>query len=114
MNAGIGRYLADFLKWPIFTFGLIYSLSFLIACLVRDMGRAGILSVGAALGVYFLPVVIPSLAWLSVLNLMQENLQISAHLGKYLGFVGTMIGCSVAAVVLGEIAVDRGWYLQVG
>jgi len=52
---------------------LIFSATFALTCLVRKPVEAGILSFAAVLFIYFLPVVIPPLSWLSVPNLLDDT-----------------------------------------
>jgi len=53
-----------------FTIILIYSLSFLIGCLVRKTTHAAILSFAIMLLVYFLPLLVPALEGFSIINLL--------------------------------------------
>lgn len=59
------------LVWHPFVLMAIYSVAFLMACLVRRVTQAAMLSLVAMLLIYFLPYVLPPLNWLS-LNLMLE------------------------------------------
>jgi ABC-type transport system involved in multi-copper enzyme maturation permease subunit len=53
-----------------FTIILIYSLSFLISCLIRKTTHAAILSLALMLLIYFLPVLVPPLEGFSIINLL--------------------------------------------
>jgi hypothetical protein len=66
-----GSYWFNVLTVHTLALAFIYSVAFLLGCLVRDAARAAILSFGVVLLVYFLPVVVRPLGWLSVLNLME-------------------------------------------
>lgn len=56
-----------------YTLTLVFSLSVLISCLVRKTTHAAILSVAAALLVYFLPLLVPALEPLSIISLMERG-----------------------------------------
>jgi hypothetical protein len=58
-----------------YTLVLVYSISFLISCLLRKSTQAAILSLAAALLVYFLPVLVPSLEKVSILNKLEQRTQ---------------------------------------
>lgn len=63
------------LMYHSYTLVLVYSISFLISCLVRKSTQAAILSLAAALLVYFLPVLVPSLEKVSILNKLEQRTQ---------------------------------------
>ena len=58
--------LTFMMGWFPFYGAALYSIGFLAGCLVRRTSQAAMLALAAMLLVYFLPVVLPPLAWLSV------------------------------------------------
>lgn len=141
-----------------FTIIAIYSLSFLIGSLVRKTTHAAILSFAMMLLIYFLPVLVPPLKGLSVINLLMRfrspfSVEITEVGSKYIGdsiigaskeqwgywfgsprwawikltsqkalifhyfagyfsFVLTMLGISLASVVLSGRAIVRNWQIK--
>jgi hypothetical protein len=95
--------------WFPFYGAALYSIGFLAGCLVRRTSQAAMLALAAMLLVYFLPVVLPPLAWLSVPA-------VSGYLSPYgpsdLGvmrwkFAAGMAGISIAMLALALWAVRR-------
>ncbi|MHC4475733.1 MAG: ABC transporter permease [Planctomycetota bacterium] len=97
-----------------FTLVLIYSVSFLLGCLVRHTANAGILSIGALLLIYFLPVVLGPLEWLGVSDIMMEmhRQQLVEYGLRYTLFVVGMLLGSGAAVLLSVLVVKHNWRLR--
>ena len=65
--------ILGYLTGYMFTLILVYSLSFLAGCLVREPVYAAMLSLAATLLVYGLPVLMPPLVDFSVINLLSEG-----------------------------------------
>jgi hypothetical protein len=97
-----------------FTLVLIYSVSFLLGCLVRHTANAGILSIGALLLIYFLPVVLGPLEWLGVYDIMMEmhRQQLVEYGLHYTVFVVGMLLGSGVAVFLSVLVVKHNWRLR--
>ena len=104
---------------------LIYSLSFLLGCLFRRTVHAAIFSLAALLLVYFAPLLIPMLGWLSV----SESAQVVDHLvrllqresghflvqtliSRHAWFLAAMFGSSALATALAWVAIARNWRLR--
>ncbi|MHC4179780.1 MAG: hypothetical protein ACYSWU_19905 [Planctomycetota bacterium] len=100
-----------------FTLMLIYSVAFLLGCLVRRAGRAAVLSFAAGLSVYSLPVVLPPLKWLDVLHLIQKyelrgvsaSAWLAGNLLETCSFMIAMLVGSIASLLLACLAVRRNW-----
>jgi len=67
------RQLSNILTCHTFTLILIYSLSFVVGCLIRIPVYAVILSAALALLVYFLPMLVPPLESFSVFNIIMQS-----------------------------------------
>ena len=65
--------ILGYLTGYMFTLILVYTLSFLSGCLVREPVYAALLSLAATLLVYFLPALVPPLGDFSVINLLNEG-----------------------------------------
>jgi hypothetical protein len=127
-----------------FTLVLVYSLSFLMGCLIRSAVYATIFSMAVTLLIYFLPMLVPALEGFSILNIMEQRPLQLVMLGEWGGggpwFAGKLrivripgfsewvlhynieflryvvfaLTCSAAGVVTAGIAVKRNWRLRVG
>ncbi len=135
---------ANILVCHTFTLILVYSLSFVTGCLIRSPVYAVIFSAALAMLVYFLPMLVPPLEWLSVFNLMMQSpveiVRLSTleqggpwFAGKLrlvkipwaddlalrynvdlLRYIAFALVGSFAAVVIAGIAVKKNWRLRVG
>jgi hypothetical protein len=92
----------------LFCLVLIYSIAFLLACVVRRAAQAGTLCLTAWLIVYFLPAALPPLQWLSVHNVIDETHSRGFGAG-YAKFAILMLLGSTAAAALACLAVRRDW-----
>ncbi len=140
-NRGLDS-LYSFLSCHTFTLILIYSLSFVVGCLVRKATYAAIFSIGITLLVYFLPLLVPPLAWFSIFNLMEqwpvkivrlstlgpggswfgEKLRIIQIPGvadyglrynvEWLQYIIVVFVCSVAGIIFSGMAIKRNWRLK--
>ncbi|MGB7160181.1 MAG: hypothetical protein WBD40_19090 [Tepidisphaeraceae bacterium] len=114
---------------------LVFSVAFLLGCLVRHATHSALLALAAALVIYFLPVVVGPLAPLSVFNLMDEGaftlernitpnpagwtfflpipgrFRVIIEPIKWTVFAAAMLGASIAAAALALFAVRRDWRL---
>jgi ABC-type transport system involved in multi-copper enzyme maturation permease subunit len=115
----LGRFplVRPFAGWVVFghTFVLVlvYSLSFLIGCLVRQAAQAAILSVAAGLLIYFVPVLIPQLQVVGVIPLLTTMITGGQmNWGRYAAYVAAMLGGSGAAFVLSIAAVRGQWRVR--
>ena len=105
---------------------LIYSVSFLLGCLVRRTAQAAMVAAVAVLMLYFLPLVFPPLERVGIVNLLMRSdmgyglrgppiatwLRLSiAREAPFTALV--LVGCA-ASVVLSVKAVTQGWRLHVG
>lgn len=111
------RITGSFAAWVTFahtfTLIIIYSVAFLIGCLVRQAAQATILSVAAGLIIYFVPMLIPALAPVGVFSLMEDIVRnYGTDWGRYTVFIAAMLGGSAAAFVLAVQAVKRQWRLR--
>jgi hypothetical protein len=127
-----------------FTLVLVYSLAFLMGCLIRSAVYAAIFSMAVALLIYFLPMLAPSLEGFSIINIMNQRPLQLVRLGEWGGggpwfwvmrgivripgtggwalrcniefvrYVVFALTCSAAGVVTAGIAVKRNWRLKVG
>ncbi|MBN1344409.1 MAG: ABC transporter permease [Phycisphaerae bacterium] len=99
-----------------FCWALIFSIAFLLGSLVRRASHAAVLSVGAALLVYFLPIVLPPLRWFSVLNLMElaDTYGDFSYVFRVYSrlFVGGMLTAIAVSLALAWWAVRRDWRLR--
>ena len=103
-----------------FTLILVFSVSFLLGCLVRHAARAAVLSVMAGLLIYFLPMILPPLGWVSVFNIIlgvrsrtHWRLWVAANAEDLVPFVTVMLAGSTVTVALAFLAVQRNWRLRV-
>jgi len=123
-----------------FAAGLVYSIAFLLACTVRRASHAALLSYAAGLLVLFMPLVMPPLGSLSVLNLLAESGHVAVRpadvfgsLGgppaglrlpfsdlylsfsrQYYTFAGVMAAACVLVLALTRLAVGRVWRVDAG
>ena len=127
-----------------FTLILVYSLSFVVGCLIRMPVYAVIFSAALAMLVYFLPILAPPLESFSVFNLIMQSPVEIVQLSKLqqggpwfagklrlikipwaddlallynidlLRYIAFALAGSFAAVVLSGVAVKRNWRLKVG
>jgi len=95
------------LDYHSFTLILLYSVAFLIGVLVRHTAQAAILALGAGLVVYFLPMILPPLAWLSVFNHLMEIPRHTWYLPAFVPFALTCLALSVLAVGFAQWALAR-------
>ena len=117
-----------------FAIVLIFSVAFLLGCLLRHATHAALLALAAAIAIYFLPVVVAPLAPLSVFNLMNNEAltlernvtrnpaawnidifkpwRISIEPVEWTIFVAAMLGGSIAAAVLALVTVARDWRVE--
>jgi hypothetical protein len=119
-----------------FTLVLIFSVAFLLGCLVRHTTHAALLALAVMLTIYFLPVILSPLSFLSVFNLMNnETIDLGKNITQnpagwafYLPtkktwrviidpvpwstFVAAMLGGSIAAASLAIVAVRRDWRVE--
>src|SRR5688500_10154997 len=139
MAAGSGRHwsvaeVAGAVGIHSFAVVLIFSVAFLLGCLLRHATHAALLALAAAIAIYFLPVVVAPLAPLSVFNLMNNEAltlarnitrnpagwnidifkpwRISIEPVEWTIFVAAMLGGSIAAVVLAMVTVARDWRVE--
>ncbi len=98
-----------------FTIVLIYSVAFFLGCLVRRAAQAAILAVAVGLFIYFLPILVPPLGWLGVINLIDKLARASGYAAwdPYGRFVVTMCAGSMLALAAARVAVGRDWRLRV-
>jgi len=92
--------------WMPFFWTVLYSLGFLAGCLVRSTAHAAMLGLAAMLLVYFLPLVLPPLHWMSVTMLIEPK-------GEWV-FAAEMLGLAVVPVAMALLAVRRGWRIESG
>jgi hypothetical protein len=119
-----------------FTLVLLFSIAFLIGCLVRHATQAALLALAAALMVYFLPVVVGPMSSLSAFNLMhRETFQLTRNFApgtpawwwfkvplpgfwavvvqrEWATFAAAMLVGSAAAAALAVVAVRRDWRIE--
>jgi hypothetical protein len=135
---------ANILVCHTFTLILVYSLSFVTGCLIRSPVYAVIFSAALAMLVYFLPMLVPPLEWLSVFNLMMQSPMEIVRLsmleqggpwfaGKLrmvripwaddlalrynidlLRYIIFVVSASFAGVVLSWVTIKRNWRVKVG
>ncbi|HEX4795180.1 MAG TPA: hypothetical protein VH370_15400 [Humisphaera sp.] len=112
--------------WYPFLWIALYSLSFAAACMVRRVAHATMLALAALLLVYFLPIVIPFLQYLSidwVLDRSHDLRQQTNHLAtqlpwnvyvepRQLLFVGGMLAISLVALIVSVAIVRRDWRVE--
>ncbi|HEV2295850.1 MAG TPA: hypothetical protein VGR35_18535 [Tepidisphaeraceae bacterium] len=118
-----------------FTLVLLFSVAFLLGCLVRHATNAALLAAAAGLVLYFLPVVAAPLAPLSVFSLINDDAlllernvtpkpagwdfvlpfsttwRVLIEPRDWSIFVAAMLGGSIAAAGLALVAVRRDWRL---
>lgn len=114
---GVGpRFIAGVLACHTFAVVLIFSVAFLLGCLVRRAAQAAILSIAIGLFIYFLPVLVPPLACLGVINVMQNvfwDRRSDSLDSQYNWFVVAMLIGSGFALLLSNLALNRDWRLQI-
>ncbi len=116
-----------------FTVVLVFSMAFLLGCLVRQATHAALLAVAVAMVIYFLPVVLAPLSFLSPLNLLNND-AVTLRRGaapvidgwsfllplpgrwrviieplEWTVFAATMLGGSIAAAIAAWVVVRRDW-----
>ena len=120
---GVAGHTPTFLVWHTFAVAAIYSVAFLMGCLVRRVAQAAMLSLAAMLLIYFLPYVVPPLNWLS-LPLMLEASSLSGaadipllpwrvgYTPQHILYVlGMLAICALSALGAWQ-AVRRGWRIE--
>jgi ABC-type transport system involved in multi-copper enzyme maturation permease subunit len=115
---------ASMLFFHTFTLTFVYSVSFLMGCLVRQSARSALLAVVAGVLVYFLPIVLPPLNSVSVFRLMIDLLSSDSSPASTFGanimllgpllFYATMVLGSAACLAASIVAVRRQWRLPAG
>ena len=118
------RQEAPFLLFHTFTLILIYGVSFLLGCLVRQSAKAALLSVVAGVVIYFVPFVLPYLNSVCVLErLLKYPISPTSisywpwwadTISRAWPFHAAMIAGSAACLVASILAVQRQWRLVVG
>ena len=88
---------------PVFL--MIYSVSFLLACLLRHTVYAGILSVGVMLAFYLAPYQWESLSFLRIHNRVSPLLDTA-----YVPFVAVMTMAAAVATLLARQAIESDWH----
>ncbi len=108
------RFALGVLVCHTFTIVLIYSMAFLIGCLVRRAAHAAILSIAAGALIYFLPVLLPPLGWLSVYVVMQTVADYRGFhfYAVYVPFAAAMLASSAVTLLTTIVAVHRNWRLN--
>ncbi len=106
-----------FANWVIFghtfTLLLVYSVAFLIGCLVRQAAQAAILSLSAGLLIYFVPLLVPQLRVVDLFALLTGRT--GGHRmdwGHYSLFVTAMTGGSAVALAFSLAAVRGRWRVR--
>lgn len=97
----------------------LYSIAFLCGCLLRRTAHATMLALAGMLLIYFLPMVLPFMNWLSI-DAQPEWLGNSGRLHWLLGvpirtrYTGGMVAIAATALVLSLIAIKRNWRIISG
>jgi ABC-type transport system involved in multi-copper enzyme maturation permease subunit len=97
-----------------FTLLLIYSTAFLIGTLVRQNVQAVILSVGAGLLIYFLPVIFPPLSDLSLFNIIAEGQMNWSRGPDHPAYVHFMILASAVMLIFALLSLHYDWRIKMG
>ncbi len=116
------------LAWHPFVVSAIYSMAFLIGCLVRRVTQAAMLSLAAMLLIYFMPYVLPPLDWLSLALMIETSERVRwdhsiassvAYIGRlpwqvaytpaHIYYVLGMLGISALSAVAAWLAVRKDW-----
>ncbi len=112
-----GTFAYSLLVWYWIPLTLIYSVSFLVGCLVRETIPALILSLSLMLLMLFVPLVIPALAALSFVDaLIAKTGLLGSQLGgtgRYIGFHTAVVVGSLFCIALAGLSVKRSWQVRV-
>lgn len=98
---------------------VLYSIAFLCGCVIRRTAHATMLALAGMLLIYFLPMVLPFMNWLSI-DAQPEWLMNSDRLQSMLGipirmrYTGGMLAIAATALVLSLIAIKRNWKIVSG
>jgi len=94
----------------------LYSIGFLSGCLLRRTAHAAMLALAAMILLYFLPILLPPLAWLNIAQLASVTLHHNAIVwdAGQVEFAAGMAGIAFGSLVLSLAAVHRGWHLESG
>ena len=103
----VGHFAVVVLLCHSFSLILIFSVAFLLGCLVRHSANAAFLSIGAMLLIYFLPIILPPLKWMSLYEIMTNTTPQTAYGLSYYVFVVTMLIGSGIALYLALKGVQR-------
>jgi hypothetical protein len=92
---------------------LIFSVSFAAGCLMRRTAHAAMVGLAGMLVIYCLPLIIPPLGWMNLLDL-DENFdgRIEGHHTILLGLA--MLVLAAVGLVVAVTAVRRGWRIESG
>jgi hypothetical protein len=106
------------LVWFPCLWAALYSISFLIGCLVRRTAHAAMLGLAQMLLVWFLPMVLPPLRWLDVTRLTDDTQplgpwQIVSGPRQY-HFAGGTIAIAIVTLLAALAAVRHGWRIASG
>jgi hypothetical protein len=108
------------LVWFPCLWAAVYSIAFLIGCLVRRTAHAAMLGLAALMLVWFLPMILPPLRWLDVTTITDTDngeplnkWQIIFGPRQYHFAVG-MIAITAVAAFVAFLAVRRGWRVESG
>ena len=114
------------ITWYPFFWIALYTLAFLCALLVRRTAHAMMLALAAMLLMYFLPVVLPFLQYMSIDWVLDRShvleyrdksftLPWGAHVEpRQFWFVASMLAISAVALALSILAIRRNWRIESG
>jgi hypothetical protein len=109
-----------YVVWYPFMWAATYSIGFLAGCLLRRTAHAAMLALAGMLLVWFLPLVLPPLQWLSMTAITgyygygQDYVWPTIFDVSYLQFAAGMAGIAVAVTILAMLAARRGWHIEAG
>jgi hypothetical protein len=114
------------ITWYPFFWIALYTLAFLSAVLVRRTAHAMMLALAAMLLMYFLPVVLPFLQYMSIDWVLDRSQELAYHGKSYslpwgahfelrqLLFIACMLGVSATALATTMLAIARNWRIESG
>jgi ABC-type transport system involved in multi-copper enzyme maturation permease subunit len=115
----------DVLSCHSFTILLLFSVTFLISTLVRQAANTALLSLSAALLVYFVPTLFSSLESVSIFYYLSEGVFDHIIRSSYNGgpvlvlsqgytqFVAVMLGLSLACLIMSWLVLERNWRISI-
>jgi hypothetical protein len=91
----------------------VYSVAFAAGCLLRRTAHAAMVGLAGMLLIWFLPLILPPLAWLNLFEL-DSNIAEHWHEPRQLAFAAAMVILAAAGLALAIVTIRRSWRIESG